>query len=74
MLACLKAPPTAPPRNALAKRPDIARAMSLYWMTKNLGTLPDPGGLLDQRADTFTYFAVFASTEAEHAYNERERG
>ena len=74
MLSCLTAPPTAPPRNALAKRPDIARAMSLYWMTKNLGTLPDPGGLRDQDADLFAYFAVFASAEAEDAYNRAQKG
>lgn len=68
MLAVLKASPTAPPRNMLAKHPRIARMMSLYSQCKNLGTLPDDGGLLDQRADYLAYFAIFAAADAEYQH------
>ena len=70
MLSVLASAPTAPPRNALKKEPKIARMMELYFQTKNLGALPDPGGVLDQRADVYAYFAVFGAAESEHAYNQ----
>ena len=73
MFACLQSSPGAPPRNALAARPDIARLISLYWMSKSFGVLPDPGGLLDQRADTFAYFTVFAAAQAEYEYQQQSR-
>jgi hypothetical protein len=69
MLSCLSSPPTAPPSNALAAAPEIARLIGLYFMAKNLGALPDPGGLLDQRADVYAYFVIFGGAEAEHIYN-----
>jgi hypothetical protein len=62
----LKLPPSAPPSNALAERPDIARMISLYFQCKNMGCLPEPGGLLDQPYDMTVYFTVFGNAEAEH--------
>ena len=38
-------------------------------MVKSMGTMPDPGGLLDQRADVYAYFGIFAAAEAEDSYN-----
>jgi hypothetical protein len=68
MLLLLKLPPSSPPSNALAARPDIARMIGLYAQVKNLGALPDEGGLLDQRADYYAYFAIFSAAESEHIY------
>ena len=70
MLQCLSALPSAPPRNALSKSPRLAQMISLYSMAKSFGALPDEGGLLDQRADVYAFFAVLANAEAEHSYNE----
>jgi len=65
LLLCLKNP-SSPPNNRIAKSPQIARMLGLYSMTKNLGALPDAGGLLDQRSDVYAYFGIFSSAEAEH--------
>jgi len=70
MLKCLSAPPSNPPRNALAQYPHIARLIGLYSQVKNLGVLPDEGGVLDMRADHYAYFGIFASAEAEHYRNQ----
>lgn len=64
MLACLQS--SAPPLNALSKEPRIARMIGLYSQVKNLGMLPDPGGVLDMRSDHYAFFAVFASAESEY--------
>lgn len=69
MWLCIKTPPTAPPINALAASPRIAALISLYFMCKNMGALPDEGGLLDQRGDVYAYFNIFTAVEAEHVYN-----
>jgi hypothetical protein len=61
MLACLRA--SAPPTNA---SPRIARMIDLYFMSRHMSALPDPGGLLDQRADVYAYFSIFAAAVAEH--------
>jgi hypothetical protein len=63
MWLCLKNP-SAPPTKRLAKSPHIAEMISLYSQVRALGALPDAGGLLDQRADYYAYFAVFAAVEA----------
>ena len=64
MLLCLTSPNT-PPVNQLRERPDVARYIGLYSMSKNLGGLPESGGLLDQSALIYAYFSVFAAAEAE---------
>ena len=69
MWLCLKTPPSAPPTNALAASPRIAALISLYFMSKSMGALPDAGGLLDQRGDVYAYFTIFSAVEAEHVYN-----
>ena len=51
---------TSPPTRA------SPQLMGLYAQVRNLGALPNPGGLLDQRPDHYAAFAVFASAEAEH--------
>ena len=43
--------------------------IGLYSQVKNLGALPDPGGLLDMRADHYAYFAIFLGAEAEYQFN-----
>ena len=69
MLQCLSAPPSAPPLNALRSNPRIASLIGLYSQAKDMGALPNPGGLLDQRADHYAFFAVFSAAIAEHEYN-----
>lgn len=68
MLRCLEAP--APPLNLLAEYPRIADLISLYFMSKSLGALPDTGGLLDMRADHYAFFVVFTQAEAEYIKNQ----
>lgn len=63
MWLCLKNP-SAPPTNRLAKFPHIAEMMSLYSQCRNLGALPDEGGVLDMRVDHYEYFSIFANVEA----------
>jgi len=43
--------------------------IGLYNMCRHLNTLPDAGGLLDQRADYVAYFAIFGAAENEHYAN-----
>ncbi len=40
--------------------------LGLYNQCRMLSTLPDPGALLDQRADYLAYFSAFAVAEAEY--------
>lgn len=72
MWLCLKNP-SAPPTNRLAKFPYIADMMSLYSQCRNLGALPDPGAVLDMRADHYAYFAIFANTEALYRFQTQQR-
>lgn len=48
------------------QNPRVAAMLSLYWMCKNLRALPDPGAVLDMRADHYTFFTIFSSAEAEY--------
>lgn len=64
MLLCLQSKET--PKNALAAHPRIARAMGLYFMCRNFSQLPDGGGVLDMRADTYAFFRVFGAAESEY--------
>lgn len=41
--------------------------IGLYFLSRNLGTLPDAGGLFDQRADVVAWFAVLSAAETEYA-------
>lgn len=66
MMKCLMAPASAPPRRALSSHPHIAGLIELYAQCKNLGALPDAGGLLDQRNDIYVFFGVFSAAEAEY--------
>lgn len=65
-LECLMTP-DAPPRNALASEPRIARMLNSYNLCKGLNCLPDPGGLLDQTAEWVAFAIVFGNAEAEYA-------
>ena len=47
--------------------------IELYGMSKRFGTLPDEGGLLDQRADVYIFFSVLANTEAEWRNRQHHR-
>lgn len=38
--------------------------LGLYGTFRLFGTLPDQGTMLDQRADVYAYFHLFASIEA----------
>lgn len=38
--------------------------ISLYNMCQSMGALPEAGGLLDQRADIYAYFAIFVEADA----------
>lgn len=74
MLLCLGSAPNQQPTNRLSKSPHIARMLGLYSMSQRFpGSLPDGGGLLDQRADVYAYFAAFAAAEAEDAYMKANR-
>lgn len=55
-----------PPKNALARMPEIARHLSSYNLCKTLTCLPEPGGLNDQDARWVALATAFAGAEAEY--------
>lgn len=65
-MSCLMSP-QSPPKNELAKNPDIAVMLNSYNLCKSLGCLPEAGGLLDQAANWVWYATIFGNCEAEYA-------
>ena len=64
---CLRSLQTdAPLTKAFQSEPVIAEMLSLYNLCKSMRSLPESGGLLDMRADHYSYFEAFASAEAEY--------
>jgi len=51
------------------EHPRIARHLSTYNLCKSLGTLPEPGGLLDQSAEFVAFAVIFSNAEAEYQAN-----
>lgn len=48
-----------------SRHPKATQMLGLYNQCRNLQTLPEAGGLLDQSAEHIAYFDIFASAEAD---------